>query len=113
MPAELYNALKILSVAENRSLSGQIVYALGDWLNGKVEEEQSQHGLDFETQLKKKWENMVIHEGGVSVGSVNIPGSWSPSLSPSASPSASPSPSPAPSLYSDNQIKYRDIRDKE
>ena len=40
MPAELYEALKILALAEERSLSKQIIHAINEWMQaGKDEDE--------------------------------------------------------------------------
>lgn len=83
MSAELYQALKILSVAEERSLNKQIVHALNEWLQERKDQENGE-----------KWDDPSPYwfDGGVSA-SRNM--RWSLSLSPSASPSPSPSISPS------------------
>jgi hypothetical protein len=64
MPVELYNALKVLSVAESRSLSGQIIHALREWLSMKVEEEQNNKQEQQDNDVRE------LYFGGVSLGAI-------------------------------------------
>jgi hypothetical protein len=129
MPAELYNALKLLSIAENRSLSGQIVHALGEWLEDRVEEERRENGIGEEGQLGYYDKDGIFQIINSSTNHPNLDGNvWADlysknpwlrpdySYSPSASPSASPSPAPRSggqsltSILQENTIYNRYVR---
>lgn len=115
MPADMYQALKILANAEERSLSKQIIYALGEWMQMKRDEEDEgqgasgdvlRDGVMVDGNIRWSAVPVVISDpltGGVSMmatpgQSPSVPQRPSPfQASPSDSYSISPSASPSPS----------------